>query len=135
MPQSQQAFEFIESINDALGAAVRALGGPKAVGAMLKPEKTIHDAAGWVTDCLNPDRAAEFHPAHVMFILREAKRVGFHGAMNYVCTDAEYGNPAPVEPEDEKAQLMREFIEATRQQTKNVERLAQLGATGIRAVA
>ena len=93
---------------------------------MLKPEKTIHDAAVWVTDCLNPDRAAEFHPEHVMFLLREAARAGFHGAINFICADAGYAPPAIVEPQDEIARLQHEFIEQTKAATRNIERMERL---------
>lgn len=107
----QQSFDFIESINDALGAAVRALGGAKKVGPMLKPEKTIHDASNWVSDCLNPDRAAEFHPTHVQFLLRQARKVGFHAAINFVCDDAGYSEPLPVDPEDKKQRAIAKLAD------------------------
>lgn len=126
MTQFQQPFDFIESINDALGVAVRALGGPKVVGPMMKPEKTIHDSSVWVTDCLNPDRASEFHPSQVQFLLREAGKIGCHAPINFICYDAGYSKPIPTAPEDEKAQLMREFVEATKQQTRNIERMEKL---------
>ncbi|MES2319974.1 MAG: hypothetical protein V4631_21040 [Pseudomonadota bacterium] len=135
MPHTQQPYCHIESINDALAAAVRALGGPKKVGATLKPEKTIHEAACWVTDCLNPDRAAEFHPSHVQFLLREACKVDFHESMNFMCGDAGYRNPAPIDPEDEKSRLMREFIDATERNERLVEQIKHLNIGGIRAVA
>lgn len=131
MQQPQQSFEFIESINDALGAAVRALGGAKKVGAMLKPAKPMDEAKNWVNDCLNANRDVFFHPEHVQFLLREAKQVGFHGSMNFVCSDAEYTAPQPIEPEDEKAQLMREFIEATKQQKINIEKLERMSSSGV----
>lgn len=135
MAQVQQTFEFIESINDALGAAVRALGGPKKVGPMLKPEKTVHDASGWVTDCLNPDREAFFHPEHVQFLLREAGKVGFHGSMDFVCGDGGYAKPVPINPEDEKDRIQREFIESVKQQTRNIERMERLSRATIPATA
>lgn len=134
MTEKQPAL-FHESINDALREVVMALGGTKKVGAMLRPQKLIDEAGRWVSDCLNVDRREKFDPEEVMFLLREARKAGCHTAINYIAADAGYSHPTPIEPEDEKAQLMREFIEATKQQTRNVEKLAALNAINLRAVA
>lgn len=126
MPETKQPALFHESINDALREVVLSLGGTKKVGALMRPQKLIDEAGRWVSDCLNPDRREKFDPEEVMFLLREARKIGCHTGMNFIAADAGYANPAPVEPEDEQARLMREFIEATKQQTRNVERLAML---------
>jgi hypothetical protein len=93
---------------------------------MLKRELTIRDSSNWVTACLNPDRREHFTPEQVQLLIREARKVGCHAAINFMCADAGYSNPQPIDPEDEKAKLQREFIEATKQQTRNIERLEQL---------
>jgi hypothetical protein len=131
----QEPLQFIDSINDALTEIVRALGGPKKVGPMLKPDLTVHDSSNVVSACLNIDRRERFTPEQVQFLLREARKICCHAAINFICGDAGYTSPQPVEPEDEKAKLMREFIEATKQQSRNVERMAQLGRTNLSAAA
>lgn len=123
---SKQDPLFCESINEALREAVKALGGAKKVGEKLKPEKLADEAGRWLSDCLNPDRREKLDPEQVMWILREARKVGCHTAMHFICDDTGYAKATPIEPEDEKARLQREFIEATKQQTRNVERLEQL---------
>lgn len=133
MPEIKQPSLFHESINDALREVVLSLGGTKKVGALMRPQKMIDEAGRWVSDCLNPDRREKFDPEEIMFLLREARKIGCHTAVNHICNDAGYSNPMPVEPEDEKARLMREFIEATKQQTRNVDRLAALGARSMAA--
>ncbi len=135
MKQVAQPALFYESINDVLREVVQALGGAKKVGAMMRPQKLIDEAGRWVSDCLNPDRREKFDPEEVQFLLREARKIGMHSAINYICGDAGYSNPQPVEPEDEKARLMREFIEATKQATRNIERMEALSHVGLRAAA
>lgn len=124
-----------ESFNDALREVVQALGGSKKVGAMLRPAKTADEGGRWALDCLNPDRREHFTPDDVLFLLREARRAGCHAALGYLCAEAGYATPQPVEPADEAAELQRAFIESVRQQQRMLDRLGQLGAVALKAVA
>lgn len=135
MPNDQQVALFSESIEDAIREAVRVLGGSKAVGSQLRPEMLADKASTWLSDCLNTDRRDKLDLNQMMWILRAARKAGYHGAINYICADIGYSNPLPVEPEDEKARLMREFIEATKQQTRNVARMEELSRPSIRSAA
>jgi hypothetical protein len=103
--------EFHESINDALQAAVMALGGYKKVGPMLRPELPIDQAAGWLRDCLNHARREKLAPEQVLLILRAARVAGYHAAMNFLAFDTGY-KAAPVDPHDQEQQLQERFIEA-----------------------
>jgi hypothetical protein len=109
----QQAL-FHEDINDALRAAIKACGGTKSVAAKLWPEKTVNDAQSYLNDCLNTARPAKLSPEQVLLLLKWAREAGFHAAMHYVCADAGYETPAPVEPEDEYARLQREYVQAVK---------------------
>lgn len=129
---NQQPALFCESLSEALKEAVKALGGAKKVGEKLKPEMLADAAGRWVSDCLNPDRREKLDPEQVFWILREARKVGCHIAMHFICEGAGYAKPMPIEPEDERARLMREFIEATKQQTRNVELMAQLARANLK---
>lgn len=122
----QQTPLFCENINEAIREAVKALGGAKAVGGKMRPEMLADEAGRWLSDCLNSDRREKLKPEQLLWIIREARKVGCHTLINYICSDAAYSNPAPIEPENEQAKLMREFIEATKQQTRNVERMERL---------
>jgi len=126
---------FVETFNEALREAIKHMGGNKVVGQLLRPEKTALDAAGWLSDCMNPDRREKLDPEQVLFLLRAARKIGAHVAMNFIAADAGYSTPRPVEPEGEKARLQREFIESVRQQTRNIDRLERLqgGANGLRS--
>ena len=100
---------FHECINDAIGSVIAGLGGFKKVGPMLRPEVSIETAANWLRDCLNHDRRERLHPEQLLLIARECRRIGNHAIALYLARDCGYSDPLPVEPEDEKASLMREF--------------------------
>ena len=122
-----QQYELIhESFNDALREVVQALGGTKKVGAMMRPDRSADEAGRWVSDCLNLERREKFDPEQVAWLLREGRRIGCHSAMNYLAQDAGYQS-TPIEPQDEKAELQRKFIEATRTLVKLSTRIDQLG--------
>jgi hypothetical protein len=126
---------FLESVEDAFKEAVRCMGGAKTVGVKMRPEKLATDAGRWLSDCLNPDTRDKLSLEQAMWILREARKIGCHSAINFICGDSGYDSPRPIEPENEQAKLMREFIEATKQQSRNVERMEQLSRMKVRAVA
>ncbi len=135
MADTQTHNMFIETLEEALREAVTALGGAKKVGSIFKPEMLSADAGNWLNDCLNPKKRDKLSYAQIMWILREARSVGFHSAINFICHDSGYSNPQPVEPESEQAKLMREFIEATKQQSRNVARMEELARLNIRSAA
>lgn len=124
-----QAALFSEDFNDALKDAIRALGGTKEVGKGLRPEMAADAAGAWLKDCLNPTRRERLSPEQVLWILRESRKVGCHSAMNFLADEAGYVRPAPLEPQDEAAQLQRAFIESVQQQRRIAERLERLGVT------
>jgi hypothetical protein len=121
---------FHESIADALREVVHALGGTKAVGTRMRPEKGADAAGKWVSDCLNLDRAERFDPEQVLWILRAGRKAGAHAAANYLMREAGYADPVPVEPEDERARLERDFLEAAKSISKIADRLARIGQRG-----
>jgi len=109
--QQEPFAEFFEDLNAALVEAVRQLGGAKKMGATMRPELPIDQAADWVRACLNRERREKFSPEQLMLILRLAREAGYHGAMSFVAFSAGY-TAQPAEPEDQAAELQREFISA-----------------------
>lgn len=105
---------FFDDLEDALREVVRNAGGPKVVGAKLWPEIDPEKSARRLQDCLNDTRREILSPAQVMLLLRIGRQVGCHAAINYMARECGYGDPSPVEPEDEVARLQREFVEATK---------------------
>lgn len=126
---SQDAL-FYESLADALRAVVQALGGTKAAGCRLWPEKTPESAHRTLLDCLNEARPEKLSPEQVLYLLAAGRQVGCHAAMNYLAREAGYSDPLPVEPEDERARLQREYIEATKMLQTIAGRIERAGMMG-----
>ena len=126
---------FFDDIDDALRHLVAVLGGPKRVGPLLRGDELPADRLGqWVSDCLNPDRPAQFHPHQVMVLLRAARQAGDHTAMNWMAGEIGY-QALPIEPEDEAAELQRRFIETGQMMAKMAQRIEALHArTVLKAV-
>jgi hypothetical protein len=122
-----QSALFYESFNDALDASVKACGGAKVVACKMWPDKTPEAAHRLLLACLNESRDEKLGPDQVLFILKLARERGFHGAMNFIARDSGYADPAPIEPEDERARLQREFIDAQRSMQKLAERMERVG--------
>ena len=108
MTQSQM---FIDSLADAIQEAVQQLGGAKKVGSELWPEKSIRDANNQLLNCLNPDHAQKLSLEQVDFIFGLARKEGAHVIPQYIAQKYGY-QITPIEPEDERAQLQREYIQA-----------------------
>jgi hypothetical protein len=119
---------FSESIYDALGDVVRALGGSKKVGSELRPEKPVDEAAKWVKDCLNPERRERFDPEHILWLLKRGREVSCHSAINFLCDETGYERPRAIDPEDERAKLQRLYIEAVRTSKQIAERMERMSA-------
>lgn len=101
--------DLFQSIEDALIDATRHLGGAKTVGVRLRPEleKDPEAAGRWWQNCLNPDHAQKPDLRQVFAVMRWAREVGYHGVMNFVCSDVGYRQTEPVTREDEQAELQR----------------------------
>jgi hypothetical protein len=118
-----------ESITDAIREAVQAIGGNKALGALMFPDLPVDQAAGRVRDCLNPDRREHFTPEQLVMIARLAKAAGNSSIMEYLALDLGYLKPVAVEPEDEIARLQREFVQATKSLHNMASRIETITAT------
>jgi len=103
---------FHETIYEALKATVAASGGVKAIACALWPEKPMDEAARYLSDCLNPDRAANLSIDKLTLLLKLARAKGVHLAIAWILDDIGYAAPVPVEPEDQQSELMRQFIRA-----------------------
>lgn len=95
-------------INDALTAAVHALGGFKKVGVMLRPELQTRpqSASQWLRDCLNEEKREHLNPPQVFLLLREARGVGFHASKHWIDDELGYERGGPVSEQDEMARLV-----------------------------
>lgn len=123
---------FHEDVWQALRDCVGALGGSKKVGVLLRPELDAQTAGRWLLDCLNPERKEKLCVEQMLLILREARQANCHAGMTYIARHCGYADPQPIEPEDERAALQREYIAAVKQLAAISTRLEQ---NGLRSVA
>jgi hypothetical protein len=116
----EQPALFVDTLNDAVRDTARAIG-VKRIAKELWPAKTEEEAARYLNDCLNPDRAQKLSGEEMLVIARRGREVGCHLIVGFICMDVGYAVPTPVDPEDEKAELHRQFLEG-------VDRLERLAA-------
>ena len=109
----QAEMPFYEGPEDALRAAVQALGGAKQVGAMIWPDKTPDSAGRLVQDCLNPSRAEKFDVTQVMFVLRRAKEAGVHGPFMWFAGEIGY-DARPITKAEEADRLTTVVEQSTK---------------------
>lgn len=119
---------FVEDLTEAIRATIMGLGGYKKVGAEMRPEMLADAAGRWLADCLNPDRRDRLCPDQLAWIRRKARQAGVHILMHFEAHDAGYSEPQPIEPEDERAKLQREFVSAMKGMEQIAKRIERLGA-------
>ena len=122
----QQDSLFHEDIYDALGTDIKHIGGFKKVGSMLWPDKPADKAGENLNNCLNRTRPEKLDPEQIMFVIREAKKVGGFATLFFMADDAGFSRPQPIEPEDERAALQRQAIDAIGQFKTLVTRLERV---------
>lgn len=96
----QADLPFYESPEEALRAAVQALGGTKQVGALLWPDKTPDNAGRLMSDCLNPGRAEKLELSQVIRIFAMAKEQGCHSPFAWFAGEVGYEARAITKAEE-----------------------------------
>jgi hypothetical protein len=102
--EMQTELPFFDSPEDALKAAVQALGGAKAVGHQLWPDKGIDASARLLLDCLNPSRSEKLELSQIMRILSLAHQQGYHTAALWFTHQIGY-DARPITPAEEVDRL------------------------------
>lgn len=118
---------FYEDIFDAIGTTVMALGGYKKVGYMLWPNMKMESAYARLKVCATRDGDQKLCAEEILRLIREGRQVGCHALVQFICDDAGYHKPLPKEPEDEKAELQREFIAYGKRLEHIAEKLGVIG--------
>lgn len=126
---------FIEDFYEALKGAVAHLGGAKQVGAKLWPHKPMEQARKELLDALNRDNPRKLDPEEVMALLRMAREGGYHATKHWMDQELGYSPGMPIEPEDELAMMLREYLLSRQRESKLAEKIdAQLNNMGVRVV-
>ncbi|MFU8837891.1 MAG: hypothetical protein ACNA75_06260 [Thiohalomonadaceae bacterium] len=116
-----------EDINDAIAADIMACGGYKKMALELWPALKMETAYARLKACLNHDKAEKLSPEEISLITRMARQRGSLATLTYMLREAHCADPAPIEPEDEKARLQREYVasvKALQKLSKQLEKLA-----------
>lgn len=123
-----QASLFYDSILDACRDTIFAIGGYKTIGKLLRPELMADAAGRWLADCVNPGKDTRLNPEQLLLLARLGREKGSHILATYFNRQAGYADPVPVEPEDERAALQRQFIEAQKSMQVMLDRMSRLAA-------
>jgi len=126
---NQQQTLWHDSLEDALKDAVHTLGGPKAAGHRLWPDKEPEAAARYLNQCLDPERAEKLELSQVLLIMQEAKAADCHTPMYFLADVLGYEPPKPKNPETERERIMREYIKATETLSDLAKRMERIGGT------
>lgn len=109
---------FVEDYNEAIRATVQALGLPADERQLSRRQ---------LVALVRVAAVSEPAPGFVCGLLRLELSTGVHILAAFEAMDAGYAPPQPIEPEDEKAALEREFIKASKAFTNLVGRLERAG--------
>jgi len=113
-PVQQELLDH-ECPEDALTADVAAAGGPYVLGKKLRPELDKTDARNWLLNCLNHNHKQNMTQAQVRLLVNIAREKGACNYIQFLARDNAMSKPVPIEPEDRKAKLQRDFISAVKQ--------------------
>jgi hypothetical protein len=117
---------FVESIYDALRAIVNHVGGPKAVGPLLWPAKSVDDARKQLLDCLNPERNDKLDAEQIVMLFRIGREAGFHVAKHWLDQETGYLPSTPADPTEEQARLVAVIETAGAQLQRALETLDRM---------
>lgn len=119
----------IEHLHEALIEAVKACGGTKRMAALLWPAKAAQNleaARRYLANCLNPECAEKLSLEEIMMIARTAREAGDHTLMRFLAKHLSYAEPTPVEPTDELADLLRQYLQRRERDDARDDRLQRL---------
>jgi hypothetical protein len=118
---------IVDDYEEAIRQTAYAMGF-KDVAHALRPDLKVDAAARWLSDCCNPDRERyELSLGQLGQLRRMARQAGVHILAVFEARDAGYADPKPIEPEDERAAIQREFVvhsKALQELAARIDRLA-----------
>lgn len=104
------------TLREALEAEIQAAGGWRLVAKALHPDKyrdSPDNAMRFLRNQINPDHNQKLDYYQAQLLKHLAKdRNGSSQLLHFDCDDLGYTQPSPIRPEDEKAKLQKDFINA-----------------------
>lgn len=119
----EQAALFHDSIHDAVGAVVAALGGKKKVATQLWPHLKPETAYTRLAHCLSEEFPEKLAPEELLFLARAGRESGSHALTAYWNQEAGYAAPVPIDPLDESEALRRDIRDGLAKLNRMCERL------------
>ena len=120
---SEQVPLWHDSIEDAIGTAIQALGGSKKVAELLWPvlaRNKPQTAYTRLRHCLNSDKSEKLEPDEVLTIARAATLLGEHSIMLYMARELGY-EITPLAPNESEKRARRERRLALLEELKRLE--------------
>ena len=130
----QTDLPFYESPEDALRAAVQALGGAKVVGPMLWPDKSVDNAARQLLDCVTPNRHEKLEITQVMRIFALGKEAGYHAPFEWFAAQVGY-DAKPVTRAEEVDRITSVIEQSSKTLAGAIAALERIERTKIRVAA
>lgn len=97
------------SLSEAIHDACKAIGFKK-IAQELWPEKRGElEASRYLSDCLNPDNARKLSGEQILYIAMRGRQEGIHILAAFFNREAGYAPPVAIAPEDERAELQKQF--------------------------
>jgi hypothetical protein len=116
---------IVDSLNDAVRDTCRAIGFNE-IALELWPKKGAKEAARYLNDCLNPDRAHKLDGEEIVYIARRGREIGCYLITGFINAETGFAPPIPIDPEDAKAALQRAYIEAVKEGKRIADRLERM---------
>lgn len=110
---------FHDSIYDAVGADVAAIGGVKKAAALLWPH--MADSASKLRSCLSTEHPQKLEMEEFQTIIRLAREAGSSAILDYMAQSHGFKKVEWIKPEDERAERERQLISQMSTLTKTFE--------------
>lgn len=119
---------FYDDVNDALRTVIQSLGGSKAVGMRIWPEKAPDAAGRLLSDCLNNAKPEKLSPDQVLALLRWGHDIGCHAGMQYLAQECGY-EIRPITPDAERDRLADAILTGARTLERALKQAERINST------
>jgi hypothetical protein len=121
---NQQAL-FYETVFDAIGADIAAIGGFKVTAGKLWPSDDVTTSAAKLRNCVNPDQPHKLCPQEVMRIKKLAKDVGSFATVNFEAHELGF-EFTWIQAEEQAREIHLRAVAALEAVTRELQRSSKL---------
>lgn len=117
---------WIDTLTDAVMALIDACGGPKKVGAELRPDLDAESAGEWLFKALSPKRREVLSAEQLIKLLAVGRHHGCHVLMGFIAQQACYVRPEPIQLEHAVADATARMNDLQERMVREMDRLQRL---------